>query len=266
MNSRIKELFPKEIKKLEDRLDMYENATVVVLDVETTGFSVDTCFLTEIGAVKIKNGTVIERFDKFIKLPEGEKVPDIITKLTGITDEMCEDGVKLKVALIGLNHFCKNAHFLVAQNSIFDLGWLLKTALKIDYVNNIGNLLKPMYCTKKIFTSRDKSEDSEELQKTKKSNLGLLCDYYGIKVDTQKQHRADYDAEITGEVFYEQIRNGKVEPYGDQITEGQDAYLNIMLDEFNIKMDENIKYNMKSDVFSIISKKYDEEMSKCHSI
>lgn len=70
-------------------------AAVVFFDTETSGLDADTCQIIELAAIRIEQtdrGTlrVVKTFDDFIRLPEGEKLPEKITELTGITDEMLE--------------------------------------------------------------------------------------------------------------------------------------------------------------------------------
>ena len=70
-------------------------AAVVFFDTETTGLDAKTCQIIELAAIRIEQtdrGTLrmAASLDEFIRLPEGEKLPEQITKLTGITDEMLE--------------------------------------------------------------------------------------------------------------------------------------------------------------------------------
>lgn len=70
-------------------------AAVVFFDTETSGLDADTCQIIELAAIRIEQtdrGTlrVAKTFDDFIRLPEGEKLPEKISELTGITDEMLE--------------------------------------------------------------------------------------------------------------------------------------------------------------------------------
>src|SRR5699024_6603065 len=60
----------------------------VVFDTETTGLNSGIDQMIEIGAVKVKNDEIIERFDELIAC--SHPLPNIITELTNITDEMLE--------------------------------------------------------------------------------------------------------------------------------------------------------------------------------
>ena len=70
-------------------------AAVVFFDTETTGLDAKTCQIIELAAIRIEQtdrGTLrmAASLDEFIRLPEGEKIPEKISELTGITDEMLE--------------------------------------------------------------------------------------------------------------------------------------------------------------------------------
>ncbi len=104
------------------------HAECVVFDIETTGLSVQNCKITEIGAVKIKNGEVLGRFNTFVD-PE-TPIPEEIVKLTGITDEMVKGAPKYPEALkdffdfIGNNPAKEIQPLLIAHNANFDIGFI----------------------------------------------------------------------------------------------------------------------------------------------
>ena len=99
--------------------------TFVVFDLETTGFDKKECKIIEIGAVKIRNGEVIDRFSEFAD-PE-QPIPPKITELTSITDSMVEGAEKIEVLLPRFKEFCKDC-VLVAHNALFDVGFMKEKA------------------------------------------------------------------------------------------------------------------------------------------
>ena len=121
---------------LTGKCDPHFDAECVVFDIETTGLSVQNCKITEIGAVKIKNGQVLERFNTFVN-PE-VSIPEEIVKLTGITDEMVADAPLVKDALQSFFAFIGNdpnretQPLLIAHNANFDIGFIRHFAKQSD--------------------------------------------------------------------------------------------------------------------------------------
>ncbi len=93
----------------------------VVFDLETTGFSPLTDKIIEIGAVKVKNKTIVERFSTFVnpKIP----IPYRIEELTGIQDQMVVDAPTIDEILPAFLEFCGDA-VMVAHNSAFDMSFV----------------------------------------------------------------------------------------------------------------------------------------------
>ena len=84
-----------------------ETATYVSFDLETSGLSSRADEIIEIGAVKHKNGMIIDTFQTFIK--PHHKISEFTTNLTNITNEMLEDGIELDVAIKQFLEFSKSA-------------------------------------------------------------------------------------------------------------------------------------------------------------
>ncbi len=97
----------------------------VCFDIETTGFSSLHDAIIEIGAVLLKDGEVVDRFDTFVD-PE-RPIPPKITELTHITDEMVQGAPKIAEALRAFFDFAKD-RVLVAHNATFDTGFIRRAA------------------------------------------------------------------------------------------------------------------------------------------
>ena len=101
----------------------------VVFDLETTGLSKESDEITEIGAVKIVNGDIKERFSTFVN--PGKPLSHEITKLTGITDDMLKDAPTVETVLPQFLEFCGKDSVLVAHNAAFDTGFIREKAEKL---------------------------------------------------------------------------------------------------------------------------------------
>ncbi len=163
----------------------------VVFDIETTGLSNRTCGITEIGAVKIKNGEVLERYNTFVN-PE-MPIPEEITKLTGIDDEMVKDARVAREVLPEFLEFIGD-RLLIAHNADFDVGFIRVAAQNagLEFGNSYLDTLA---------LSRFLNTD------LKNHKLDTLAAHYHL--GDFNHHRACDDAEMLAMIFKEMIEQMK---------------------------------------------------------
>ncbi len=157
--------------------------TFVVFDIETTGFGQTTEAMTEIGAVKIQGGKIIDRFSTFVN-PE-RHIPENITELTSITDEMVADAPKITEALPQFMAFCDGC-VVAAHNANFDVGFM-KVAAARQGRNFDYPYIDTLDLCRALFTD------------IKKHSLAKMVDY--LHIELNHHHRAVDDAEATAEIF-----------------------------------------------------------------
>ena len=158
--------------------------TFVVFDIETTGLSKETESITEIGAVKVVDGKIIDRFSTFVN-PE-RPIPAEITKLTGITNEMVADAPAITEILPKFLEFCQDA-VLVAHNANFDTGFIRLNAERKCGIEVKNTVLDTLELSRAL------------LPELKKHKLDIVCEQLGVSLEGH--HRAVNDAEATAEVF-----------------------------------------------------------------
>ena len=155
----------------------------VVFDLETTGFSPIKDKIMEIGAVKVENGKITERFSTFVnpKIP----IPFRITQLTSITDQMVMDAPDIETVLPQFLEFIGDA-VLVAHNASFDVGFIEQNCRYQDIVPN--------------FTSVDTVAMARILLPTlSKFKLNVVAN--ALHISLENHHRAVDDAGATAEIF-----------------------------------------------------------------
>ena len=155
----------------------------VVFDIETTGFSAIKDKIIEIGAVKVVNGKIVDKFSTFVN-PE-RPIPFEITKLTSITDDMVMEYPNIEVILPQFLEFAKDA-VLVAHNASFDVGFIEQNCRYQD--------IEPK------FISVDTVALARVLLPTlSKYKLNIVAKALGISLENH--HRAVDDAGATAEIF-----------------------------------------------------------------
>lgn len=113
-------------QRKEDKMELFEHyRSVVFFDTETTGLHPEEGDqIIELAMLAQKDGEMAE-YDEFIKLPDGERIPDEIVELTGITDEMLASGVEESEAAKAVMDILKEGPVLMtAHNTQFDLGFV----------------------------------------------------------------------------------------------------------------------------------------------
>ena len=157
---------------------------LISFDIETTGLSPSGDRITEIGAVRIKNGAVADSFDTFVN-PE-RPIPPKITQLTSITDEMVRDAPSEQEALEAFFQFCGEGAVLIAHNADFDTSFIRAAALRhgMKFENTYIDTI-PM-CRSLIHD-------------IKNYKLDTVAKY--LKLDDFHHHRACDDAAILAKIF-----------------------------------------------------------------
>ena len=176
------------------------NDEIIVFDIETTGLSFMTCKITEIGAVKIKNGEIVDSFNTFVN-PE-VPIPEEIVKLTSITDEMVADAPLIGEALEKFMAFIGDS-LLVAHNARFDVGFIRHFAQSCNLTFNNSYL--------------DTLELSRFLNSSLKNHkLDTLAKHYNL--GDFNHHRACDDAEMLAHILismFNDMRTRDIKSFSD---------------------------------------------------
>lgn len=159
------------------------NQIYVVVDIETTGGSAAFHKITEIGAVKIQNGKVIDEFQTLIN--PGRSIPKYITAITHITNEMVADAPKFSDIADKFFEFTKGAIF-VAHNVRFDYGFIQKEFSRME-----TSFVRPLMCTVQGMRKHYPGLNSYSLKN--------LCVNFNISLE--QHHRAMFDAKAAAELL-----------------------------------------------------------------
>ena len=166
--------------------------TYVVFDFETTGFNaggIDS--IIEIGAVKIKDGVILEKYDELIN--PGRDLPSKITEITNITNEMLKDKDNEENAVKRFIEWFGDCP-MVAHNAKFDTSFLEMAYKKY----NLGTFTNPVIDTLELSRTLDNTYA--------RHSLSALVKRYEVPWDETAHHRGDYDAEGTALVFHKMLK------------------------------------------------------------
>ena len=186
----LKILYGMEAYLVDDLIDTVKNdkgqnftGDFIVFDLETTGIGAKSNEIIEIGAVKVSNQKIVDRFSQFVN--PNRPIPYNITQLTSIDDSMVADAPDIDEVLPKFLEFCGDA-VMVAHNASFDIGFINQKAKD----RNI----------KTDFTVIDTVSMSRALlPELKKYKLDTVAKALGVSLENH--HRAVDDAEATAEIF-----------------------------------------------------------------
>lgn len=224
------------------------------VDIETTGCQSKWSKIIEIGAVKVRDGKVIDTFSELIN--PGVFVPPYITELTGITNDMVVDKKGIDEILPAFIEFAGD-DILLGHNIRFDYSFLKQNAINLNL-----EFEKKALDTLKIARKVHKELESRSLE--------FLCEYYGIK--DEQHHRAFNDAEITSKLYlillekFADEEPGVFEPQAlamkvkktQPITPRQIKYLKDLYKYHNMEMDFDVEMLSKNEA----SRKIDKILSE----
>lgn len=165
----------------------YDEKDIVVFDIETTGLSRYNDNITEIGAVRLVNGAITDVFQQLVN-PE-MIIPDFITDLTGISNNMVANEPKIAEVMPRFLEFCQGA-VLAAHNADFDIGFIKRKSFEM------GIEFKPVYLDT-MWLARALNPH------LKNHKLNTLTKEYQVRLDNH--HRACDDATATAEVLIKML-------------------------------------------------------------
>ncbi|MCM1259486.1 MAG: PolC-type DNA polymerase III [Prevotella sp.] len=207
-----------------------KDATYVVFDIETTGLYIPFNEIIEIGAVKIKNGLVIDQFSSLIK-PK-KPVHQRITDITHITNEMLYDQLPIEEVLPGFLSFIEGS-ILVAHNAHFDTDFIYAELKKLGLFKGVMPCIDTMMLARGLYGGA-----------FKQNNLRAVGKFLKVEVEPNEQHRAVYDAKTTGNIFVKML--------GDLLDAGMDNY-----DQINtlVAKNELFRYKIPSHINLLVKNK-----------
>ncbi|VEU80275.1 PolC-type DNA polymerase III [Haploplasma axanthum] len=164
--------------------------TYIVFDLETTGLSTTNDLIIEIGAVKVKNTEIIDRYQTFVN--PNMLLSEFTKGLTNITDEDVVNARQIEDVLPEFISFIEDG-ILVAHNAAFDIKFITEKAMRMGL--KIDNTYIDTLNLARYFYNKD----------LKRFNLKALSRFF--KVELENHHRADQDAEATSKVWIQMLYN-----------------------------------------------------------
>ena len=159
---------------------------ITVFDFETTGLNPMADHVTEIAAVRYRGGREVGSFHTLVAF--GGEVPAEITKLTGITTELCSQGLPPRTAFALLRNFI-GTDTLVAHNAAFDVAFLEQSYARLGATSGVANAF---LCTKTLAVAAVHPVPTNY-------KLVTLCAHFGIELTGA--HRAMNDVRATAKLL-----------------------------------------------------------------
>jgi len=220
---------------------------IIAIDVETTGISPEKERIIEIGAFRPETGEVFRTL-----IHPGRPLPERITELTGITDEMLVGAPEEKEAINALLEFLKGDTILLGHNISFDHSFLVQAIRRCGF-------------TEPEFFGIDTLKLSRVLcPELPNKKLETMVDYFGLT--NERAHRAFEDAKVTVEVYrclkamnkepelFEPVpmhfKAKKTEP----MTQKQRSFLSAILKYHQLESQYNMENLTKSEASRLIDK------------
>ncbi|MPM56738.1 DNA polymerase III PolC-type [bioreactor metagenome] len=166
------------------------NTDYVVFDLETSGLSSRYDQIIEFGAVRIHNGYISDKLQFFIN--PRLKLSAFTSAMTNIRQEDVDHGLLMIEAFPKILEFFGKS-VLIAQNATFDIGFL--NAKLTEY--NLPELTNPVIDTLDLARALNKEK--------KRYRLGNIAKLYKVEYDENVAHRADYDADVTAQIFLKML-------------------------------------------------------------
>ncbi|MFE0340398.1 PolC-type DNA polymerase III [Priestia megaterium] len=194
----IKILYGVEVNLVDDGVPIAYNpqhvdlteATYVVFDVETTGLSAVYDTIIELAAVKMKEGEIIDRFERFANPHHPLSATTI--ELTGITDDMVQNAPEISEVLRDFHEWMGDS-ILVAHNASFDMGFLNMGLQKIGLEKAANGVIDTLELGRFLYPHM------------KNHRLNTLAKKFDIEL--VQHHRAIYDAETTGYLLNKMLKD-----------------------------------------------------------
>lgn len=164
---------------------VYEQASFVAFDTETTGIDIEKDRVVEIGAIKFDRSGIISRMNVLIN--PGMPIPPDASKVNNITDEMLQDKPPMEAVIHDFLRFIKNS-ILVIHNAKFDIGMMDSELKRLGASGITNKVVDTLVFAREVYPG------------LKTYALQKLAELFNINV--KDAHRAEDDARVCMDFFH----------------------------------------------------------------